>query len=104
MRQALGRGWQQLRKSWYVLFFQLPWIPEWLLARDGARGVGEAIRGSTVDPVNFPDEVMEVYVRNAAQPGALTAMINYYRALVRGGGARRQARLGFPVIETPEPQ
>jgi len=28
-------------------------------------------------------------------------MINYYRALVRGGGARRQSQQGFPVISTP---
>jgi len=42
-----------------------------------------------------------VYARNAAQPGALTAMVNYYRALVRGGGARRQRERGYPIIETP---
>ena len=28
-------------------------------------------------------------------------MLNYYRALVRGGGARRQRALGLPLIETP---
>jgi pimeloyl-ACP methyl ester carboxylesterase len=28
-------------------------------------------------------------------------MLAYYRALLRGGGAERQRRLGFPVIETP---
>jgi pimeloyl-ACP methyl ester carboxylesterase len=28
-------------------------------------------------------------------------MINYYRALVRGGGARRQHELGYPVIDVP---
>ncbi len=27
--------------------------------------------------------------------------MNYYRALVRGGGLRRQRALGYPVIETP---
>jgi pimeloyl-ACP methyl ester carboxylesterase len=31
----------------------------------------------------------------------MTAMIDYYRALLRGGGVERQRRLGFPVIETP---
>lgn len=91
----------QLRKSWYVLFFQIPGLPERLLGRHDARGVGEAIRGSSVRPERFPDEVIEVYRRNAAEPGALTAMINYYRALVRGGGARRQRDAGYPVIHTP---
>ena len=29
------------------------------------------------------------------------AMVDYYRALVRGGGGSRQRKLGYPVIETP---
>lgn len=101
MRDAMRGGLAQLRKSWYVLFFQVPGLAERALGRDGAAGVGEAIRRSSVDPGRFPDEVLDVYRRNAAQPGALTAMINYYRALVRGGGARRQSQAGYPVIETP---
>jgi epoxide hydrolase 4 len=101
MQRAMGKGFAQLKKSWYVLFFQIPRLPEWLLGRDGARAVAEAFRGSAVDRDRFPDAVLEVYRRNAAQPGALTAMINYYRALVRGGGARRQREAGYPLIETP---
>lgn len=100
-QRAMSGGFAQLRKSWYIFFFQLPWLPERLLGRDGARGVGEAIRRSAVNPERFPDEVIEVYRRNADQPGALTAMINYYRALVRGGGARRQREAGYPVIDIP---
>jgi pimeloyl-ACP methyl ester carboxylesterase len=100
-QKALSKGFAQLKKSWYIFFFQIPRLPEWLLGRDGARAIGEAFRGSAVDKTRFPDEVLEVYRRNAAQPGALTAMINYYRALVRGGGAKRQREMGYPVIETP---
>jgi pimeloyl-ACP methyl ester carboxylesterase len=100
-RQALSGNWAQIKRSWYVFFFQIPGLPEHLLGRHGGKSVGEAIRGSSADPSRFPDEVVGVYRRNAAQPGALTAMINYYRALVRGGGARRQQDQGFPVIETP---
>jgi epoxide hydrolase 4 len=100
-QRAMARGFAQLRKSWYIFFFQVPWLPERVLGRDRARGVGEAIRRSAVNADRFPDEVVEVYRRNAAQPGALTAMINYYRALLRGGGARRQRDAGYPVIDTP---
>jgi len=99
-RRAMG-SFAQLRRSWYVLFFQLPRIPEWALGRHHARAVGLAIRNSAADPARFPDAVIDVYRRNADQPGALTAMLNYYRALVRGGGARRQLADEFPVIETP---
>lgn len=92
---------RQLRKSWYGLFFQLPTLPERALAARNYFAIGEAFRGSAVDKSRFPDDVLAVYRENAAQPGALTAMVNYYRALVRGGGAARQRKLGYPMIETP---
>lgn len=95
------RTWRQLARSWYVLFFQLPRLPEALLRARGCRAIGDAFRNMAVDKDRFPDEVLQVYRNNAARPGALTAMLNYYRALVRGGGAARQRALGYPVIETP---
>jgi pimeloyl-ACP methyl ester carboxylesterase len=95
------RTWRQLRRSWYAAFFQLPWLPELLLRAGGHRAIGEAMRRSSVHPERFPDEALAVFRRSAAQPGALTGMLNYYRAFVRGGGAARQRALGFPVIETP---
>jgi epoxide hydrolase 4 len=99
MQRAFWRG-RQLLRSWYVLFFQLPWLPELLAAADDYRAIRQAFVGMAVDKSRFPDEVLQVYRDNAARPGALTAMINYYRAMVRGGG-RRQAALGFPPIERP---
>jgi len=95
------RSWKQFARSWYVLFFQLPWLPERLLGARGQRAIGEAMRRSCVNPENFPDAALEVFRRAAARPGALTAMLNYYRAFIRGGGARRQLRLGPRTIETP---
>lgn len=96
MAKAL-RGWGQLKKSWYVFFFQIPWLPEKMLGRNNAQGVSEAILGSAVDKSKFPPEVLDVYRRNAAQPGALTAMVNYYRGLFRARGSRSD----MPKIETP---
>ncbi|HYM03623.1 MAG TPA: alpha/beta hydrolase [Stellaceae bacterium] len=92
---------RQMLKSWYMLFFQLPVVPEMLLGANGARAVAEMIRGSSRDPKRFPDEAVEVYRRNAARPGGLTAMLNWYRALVRGGGMRASPRREFPVIAAP---
>ena len=99
--RIMGRGSGQLRKSWYVFFFQLPWLPEWLLRFSFRRGMGEMIRQSSASPAQYSDEVVRIYSENAARPGGMTGMINYYRALIRGGGVRRQARLGFPVIQVP---
>ncbi len=96
-----GRTLAQLRRSWYVFFFQIPRLPESLLGRRDALAIADAFRGIAVEPSRFPDEVVDVYRRNASQPGALEAMINYYRAALRGGGFRRQSAQGFPVIETP---
>lgn len=95
------RTWKQFIRSWYVLFFQLPWLPERLLGARSQRAIGEAFRRSCVNPEHFPDAVLEVFRQAAARPGALTAMLNYYRAFIRGGGARRQKRLGPRTIETP---
>jgi pimeloyl-ACP methyl ester carboxylesterase len=98
--RALRSG-KQLSRSWYVFFFQLPWLPERLLGARRARAVCDALRSGAAHPENFPDEELAAFREAAAQPGALRAMVDYYRALVRGGGLRRQRRLGTPVIETP---
>ena len=98
MERAL-RTWRQLRRSWYILFFQIPRLPEALLRAQDYRGIRDAFRGMAIDKSRFPDDVLQVYRDNAARPGALTAMLNYYRALVRDG--RRQRALGFPRIDTP---
>ena len=91
----------QMLRSWYVGFFQIPRLPEMLLQRDGAAAVGEAVLGTSTDRANFPRELVEAVRENATQPGALTAMLHWYRAFVRGGGLARQMRIGFPVIEVP---
>jgi epoxide hydrolase 4 len=90
---------KQLAKSWYIFFFQLPLLPEWALARNGCAAIAGAFRGMAVDKSRFPREVLRVYQDAAAQPGALTAMLNYYRALLRGWRANR--RRGTPQITVP---
>lgn len=77
------RTWKQLKKSWYIFFFQLPWLPERALTRDDAAGIERAFTGMAVDKARFPPEVTQVYARAAQRPGAITAMLNYYRALLR---------------------
>jgi pimeloyl-ACP methyl ester carboxylesterase len=99
--RVMRSGWRQRLRSWYVLFFQIPWLPERLFQMRRASLVTEAFRGMAVDKSRFPEAVLDVYRQAALTPGAMTAMINYYRALVRGGGARRQSSLGFPRIELP---
>jgi epoxide hydrolase 4 len=99
--RALRRGVRQWLRSWYMLFFQLPWLPEKALGARGAAMIGRAFREMAVHKENFPDDVLDVYRRAALEPGALTAMLNYYRALLSGGGFRRQRSLGYPKIDVP---
>ena len=63
--------------------------------------MGEIIKASSTRPEMYSSEVINLYSQNAARPGRLTAMINYYRQLFIGGGAKRQRDQGFPIIETP---
>jgi pimeloyl-ACP methyl ester carboxylesterase len=98
MQQGM-RSPAQLRKSWYMFFFQIPWVPEALFGARHAKGVGDAILNMAVDKSRFPEEVLAVYRDNAAEPGALTAMMNYYRAMFRG--MRELMSTPMPRIEVP---
>jgi len=89
--QALSASWRQKLRSWYMGFFQVPWLPETLMSAGHARAIGQAFAG-------FPPQVQKVYRDNAAIPGAMAAMINYYRANVADVAAFRGSA---PVIETP---
>jgi pimeloyl-ACP methyl ester carboxylesterase len=94
-------GLRQRLRSWYMLLFQLPWLPERLLTGGNGRRIGRMFRRSAHAPQAFDDADVEVYRQNVLRPGAATAMVNYYRALLRGGGFRRQIAQGFPPIDTP---
>ncbi|MFC3711936.1 alpha/beta fold hydrolase [Sphingoaurantiacus capsulatus] len=91
------KTWKQMKKSWYILFFQLPWLPEKMLTADDAAGIRRAFRGMAVDKSRFPRADLDVYARAAQQPGAMTAMLNWYRAAVR----HRAIDRAYPTLETP---
>jgi pimeloyl-ACP methyl ester carboxylesterase len=70
----------QALKSWYIGFFQVPWLPELMLrARDFAWLSRTMVRSAR--PGTFTPEDLALYRAVWAQPGALTAMLNWYRAL-----------------------
>ena len=82
MRRFLQRDLEQLRRSWYIFFFQLPWLPEAGMRVNDWRGAERALRNSgKID--TFTDEDIEKYKEAWSQPGAMTAMINWYRAAAR---------------------
>ncbi|HEV7944194.1 MAG TPA: alpha/beta hydrolase [Solirubrobacteraceae bacterium] len=72
---------RQLRKSWYMFFFQIPRLPEHLLEREDFSFAKRSLRADS--PGAFSDVDLERYAQAWAQPGALTGMVNYYRAALR---------------------
>lgn len=81
--QALRANPRQLLRSWYMFFFQLPWLPETLLGMNHAAAVGRAFRDSVVVHDAITDEDLRVLRDAASRPGALRSGINYYRATMR---------------------
>ena len=99
--EVLRRPSKQWARSWYVAFFQIPWLPEAALTAGRARAIGRAFRGMAVDKSRFPDAVLDHYRDNAMAPGAVTAMVNYYRAnasQMSRWGSGKVARIETPTL------
>ena len=83
----------QRRKSWYMFFFQLPWLPE-IVAR--ARNWQMLMSAM---PKDLTEEERARYREAWEQPGAITSMINWYRAMMRGGRTSRgTTRVRVPTL------
>lgn len=89
---------RQILRSWYILFFQIPGLPEALLRANRFAGMRRMLLASS-RPGTFSREDLRRYREAWAQPGALTAMLNWYRAALRSGdGYRETARVRVPTL------
>ncbi|HEY0098688.1 MAG TPA: alpha/beta hydrolase [Pyrinomonadaceae bacterium] len=101
---------KQALSSWYMFFFQLPYLPEWRLGLNDLGGLDGILKKSS-RPGTFTDTDIAVYKNALRQKDsrtdttALTAAINYYRANLFsnvsrfGGGAKgRDARIRVPTL------
>jgi pimeloyl-ACP methyl ester carboxylesterase len=66
----------QALHSWYMLFFQLPRLPEM-----GITGPGQRLFRRTLRRSGLPDASIDRYLAVLSQPGAATGALNWYRAL-----------------------
>lgn len=79
MGQAYRQGnVRQMMRSWYIAFFQLPWLPETMLRLSA--GTSRNLLAASSRRSTFSAEDMAAYRQAWAQPGALTSMVNWYRA------------------------
>lgn len=78
--QALKSNYRQMLRSWYLFFFQLPYIPESLFnmfSKEFTKGI---FRGTATNKEAFTDEDLELYQKELQKPGAVRGAMNYYRA------------------------
>ena len=97
MRRFLQRDFEQVRRSWYGFFFQLPWLPEMGMRANHWRGAVRALRGSGKIHT-FSNEDIAKYKESWSQPGAMTAMINWYRALRYQTKLPNEMRIRVPTL------
>ncbi len=71
----------QMLKSWYIGFFQIPGMAEWLIKQNNFASGAQMLQG-TSQPGTFSKEDIAHYQKAWANAGGLTGMINWYRALV----------------------
>jgi pimeloyl-ACP methyl ester carboxylesterase len=81
--------------SWYMYFFQLPWLPERLLL--GSNGL--AVRMSeSLQSGGQSKEAADRDAKAMAAPGVLTAALNWYRALPLTDLRQSAGKIAVPTM------
>jgi epoxide hydrolase 4 len=95
MLRYLKSNLRQMRRSWYMFLLQLPWLPELVFsAFDFLFGKNALLNSSR--PGTFSSEDLALYRAAWSQPGALTAMMNWYRA-----AARHRVKFSDSIVHVP---
>lgn len=96
MARTLRRNLRQLIRSWYIFFFQLPWIPQQVLGfREGWLLERALVKSSR--PGTFPEEDLQQYRKVWRGGRSIRPMVHWYRAAAR----RVLSMAGTPQVETP---
>lgn len=90
LKKMLRTSIQQLFRSWYIFFIQLPWLPEWLFSSNGLDPLKKTLTGH-----NLSEYDVDRFVQAWSVPGSLTGGLNYYRAAFRGYWNKKEP--GLPV-------
>jgi len=79
--------------SWYMGFFQLPWLPEWLLTRGRGALAAKSLRRSGQTAAAAQRDA-----RAMAEPGAMTGGLNWYRGLPLSNVRDSNQQIGVPTM------
>ncbi len=84
--------------DWFRTYFQIPWLPEWSGRLANWRLLSNALR-NTSKPGTFPDATMDLYRSAWDHDGAMTTMVNWYRAAYRFPvSVEGMARVSVPTL------
>lgn len=88
---------EQRLRSWYMMFFQIPWLPEAMISLLNTKAFARALQ-QTSRPGTFTEVDLAEYRKAWSQPGALTGMINWYRAVVQKPPKAPDPRVRVPTL------
>lgn len=80
--QELSSNLDQLRRSWFVLAFQIPGLPEWVIQQNLKDFVKNVFRQTAIRQAAFSGEATKIYQQALEKPGAIAGALNYYRQMV----------------------
>lgn len=97
-RRELRENPAQQQKSWYMFLFQLPWLPEALLGHSPMSTVNLFFRRNAANQDAYSSYDLHAMATMLSQPGALTAMVNWYRAAFRHSEQRPGTTVAAPTL------
>jgi epoxide hydrolase 4 len=99
MLEAFRTRRSQLKRSWYMFLFQIPLLPEFLLRRDRASLIVRVLQATAKDRSHFTPDELKPILEGAQAPGAMRAMVGWYRSAFRDALRRRFRPPEYPTIE-----
>ena len=92
---------KQFLATWYMFFFQIPALPEWLLSRNDFALLANGLKASTVEKGIFTAEDIAEYKKSWREDRALSSALNYYRANILQrlfGGESADEKIKVPTL------
>ncbi len=97
-RREIRENPAQQQKSWYMAAFQLPWLPELLLGQSPLATADLFCRKGAVNQEAYSSYDLHGLAVSMSQPGALTAMLNWYRAVFRDWSSLQARQIDTPTL------
>ncbi|MBX7149304.1 alpha/beta hydrolase [bacterium] len=82
MKKFLQTNLKQLRRSWYIFFFQLPFLPELYLKSKNFLTLRKGLKVGMSDAA-FKNLNLDEYIATWSEPGAIESILRWYRAAVQ---------------------